>query len=332
MTRRLSAIGDRLRDATDMVQSRKKGTGGGLKIMSGQRCSAAARAASFLGVVGILAGCGGGGGMGQMSLAVADAPIDGAQAVVVKFTGVELTANAGNPTTIIFDQPKSIDLLNQSGMASAVLFNEPIRAGSYGQIRLLVVADGDPSNSYITLSDGTMRGLQVPSGSQTGLKLVSGFTVPSAGVVDYTIDFDLRKAVVCPPGQSPVCFLKPAERLVENTSVGNIQGVVDSSLVPVGCMPGVYLYSGVVSAPEDMDSTAPAMDANQPIASKMPVANSQPSYYYQFSFLEPGTFTLAFTCQADQDNPDQPDSAVTFSPVNTGITVTASETTTADLP
>jgi hypothetical protein len=110
-----------------------------------------------------LAACGGStGDMGQMKLAVADAPVDGAQAVVVKFTGVELTGNSGNPVDITFTQPKTIDLLNQSGMASAMLFDQPIPAGKYGQIRLIVVADGDPSNSYMTLSDGTMHGLQVP--------------------------------------------------------------------------------------------------------------------------------------------------------------------------
>jgi len=141
---------------------------------------------------------------------------------VVKFTGVELTGNSGNPVTITFPQPKTIDLLNQSGTASAVLFDQPIPAGKYGQIRLIVVADGDPSNSYMTLSDGTMHGLQVPDSN--GLKLVSGFTVPSSGVVDYTIDFDLRKAITCPTGQAPACTLKPAERLVDNTTVGNIQG------------------------------------------------------------------------------------------------------------
>lgn len=280
-----------------------------------------------------LAACGGGSaGMGQMKLAVADAPVDGAQAVVVKFTGIELTGNMGDPVDITFSQPKSIDLLNQSGTASAVLFDQPIPAGSYGQIRLMVVADGDPGNSYITLSDGTMHGLTVPSGFETGLKLVSGFTVPSSGVVDYTIDFDLRKAITCPPGQAPACILKPTERLVDNTAVGNIQGVVDNSLVPSGCVPGVYLYSGTVTSPEDMDSSASSSDTNQPQASKVPVANSQPPYYYQFTFLPPGPYTVAFTCQAAQDNPDQADSAVTFNPVKTGITVTAAQTMTVDIP
>src|SRR5882757_134840 len=101
----------------------------------------------LFGVVGLLtalglSACGGGGGVdtGQMKLAVADAPVDGAQAVVVKFTGVELTGNKGNPVQITFPQPKSIDLLNQSGTASAVLFDQPIPVGSYGQIRVMVVA------------------------------------------------------------------------------------------------------------------------------------------------------------------------------------------------
>ena len=281
-----------------------------------------------------LGACGGGSGgsTGQMSLAVSDAPVDGAQSVVVKFTGVELTANSGNPVDITFSQPKTIDLISQSGTASAVLFNQPIPAGSYGQIRLMVMADGNPSNSYIMLSDGTMHGLQVPSGAETGLKLVTGFSVPNSGVVDYTIDFDLRQAITCPPGQAPACLLKPVERLVDNTAVGNIQGTVSSTLVPTGCTPGVYLYSGTVTAPEDMNSMAPSTDMNQPLASMVPVANSQPPYYYQFTFLSPGTYTVAFTCQAALDNPDQADSSVIFNPVKTSISVAASQTTTVDIP
>jgi hypothetical protein len=267
--------------------------------------------------------------MGQMKLAVADAPVDGAQHVVVVFTGIELTANGGSPVTITFAAPKSIDLMTQSGTASAVLFDQPIPAGSYGQIRLMVTADGSGNNSYIQLKDGTMHGLMVPSGAETGLKLVSGFTVPSSGVVDYTIDFDLRQAITCPPGQGPACMLKPAERLVDNTSVGNIQGQINSTL-PSGCTPGVYLYSGTVTNPEDINSAAAAGDPNQPLASKVPVASSMPPYYYQFTFLAPGTYTVAFTCQAAMDNADQADPSVTLIPVGT-TTVVAAQTQTVDI-
>ena len=95
--------------------------------------------------------------------------------VVVVFTGVELTGNGGNPVTITFPAPKSIDLMTQSGTASAVLFDQPIPSGSYGQIRLMVVADGSANNSYIDFANGSRLGLRVPSGSETGFKLVSGF-------------------------------------------------------------------------------------------------------------------------------------------------------------
>jgi hypothetical protein len=267
--------------------------------------------------------------MTEMKLSVADAPLDGAQHVVLVFTAIELTANGGNPVTITLPSPKSIDLMTQSGTASAVLFDQPIPAGSYGQIRLTVTADGSGNNSYIVMADGTMHGLMVPSGAETGFKLVSGFTVPSSGVVDYTIDFDLRKAITCPPGQGPACILKPAERLVDNTSVGNIQGQINSTL-PTGCTPGVYLYSGTVTNPEDMNSAASSTDTNQPLASKVPVATTMPPYYYQFTFLPPGTYTVAFTCQAGLDNPDQPDPSVTLIPVGT-TAVTAAMTQTVNI-
>jgi hypothetical protein len=268
--------------------------------------------------------------MNQMRLSVADAPpADNATHVIVVFTGVELTGNNGNPVTIMFSAPMSIDLMTQSNTASAVLFDQPIPAGSYGQIRLMVTADGSANNSYIDFADGSRMGLRVPSGSETGFKLVSGFTVPSSGVVDYTIDFDLRKAITCPPGQAPACILKPVERLVDNTSVGNIQGQITSEL-PSGCTPGVYLYSGAVTKPEDMNSTAPSTDTNQPLVSKVPVATSSPPYYYQFTFLPPGTYTVAFTCQAALDNPDQTDPSVILTRVAT-TAVTAGQTATVDI-
>jgi hypothetical protein len=293
-------------------------------------------AATALGV----AACGGGNSMmpatsqaqqmNQMKLSVADAPpADNATHVVVVFTGVELTGNSGNPVTITFPAPKSIDLMTQSATASAVLFDQPIPAGSYGQIRLMVTADGSANNSYIDFADGSRMGLRVPSGSESGFKLVSGFTVPSSGVVDYTIDFDLRKAITCPPGQAPACILKPVERLVDNTSVGNIQGQITSTL-PSGCTPGVYLYSGAVTKLEDMNSTAASTDTNQPLASKVPVATSAPPYYYQFTFLPPGTYTVAFTCEAALDNPDQTDPSVILTQVAT-TAVSAGQTATVDI-
>jgi hypothetical protein len=51
----------------------------------------------------------------------------------------------------------------------------------------------------------------------------------------------------------------------------------------------------------------------------------------QFTFLSPGAYTVAFTCQEAQDSPDQVDKTVTFNPVKTGIVVTANQTTTVNI-
>jgi hypothetical protein len=270
-----------------------------------------------------------------MSLSVADAPVDGATSVVVEFTGVELMQSNGNPVDINFTQPKFIDLLNQSNTASAQLFNQPIPAGSYSSIRLIVLADGDPSHSSITLQ-----------GAQTGLKLVSGFDVSSSGVVDYTIDFDLRKSITCPNGQTS-CFLQPALRLVDNTTVGNIQGTVSPVLLTgtttVPCpAPAVYLYSS--ASPTAMSplqgnfnqnpaNTQASVNSPVPVTSKAPILDTTSANYgyYQFTFLPPGTYTVAYTCDADLDT-STATSPMTFSPVTANVSVVATQTTTVNFP
>ena len=281
-----------------------------------------------------LSACGGSGSSGQMSLSVADAPVDGATSVVVKFTGVELMQSNGNPVDINFTQPKSIDLLNQSNTASAQLFNQPIPAGSYSSIRLMVLADGNPSNSYITLQGASgPTGLLIPSGAQTGLKLVTGFNVSASGVVDYTIDFDLRKSITCPGGQSS-CFLQPALRLVDNTTVGNIQGNVSAALFTgtstAPCIaPAVYLYSGATATPQGYyyNGSGPY----PPVSSKVPTLDTATnSYYYQFTFLPPGSYTVAYTCDADLDT-NSSTSPMTFAPVIDNVSVVATQTTTVDI-
>ena len=75
---------------------------------------------------------------------------------------------------------------------------------------------------------------KVPSGSQTGLKLVRGFTLLAGGSADFTIDFDLRKSVVDPKGGQGM-HLKPALRLIDNAQSGTITGTVAGELIASAC-------------------------------------------------------------------------------------------------
>ncbi|MHB8477590.1 MAG: hypothetical protein ACYDBZ_15015 [Steroidobacteraceae bacterium] len=121
----------------------------------------------------------------------------------------------------------------------------------------------------------------------------------------------------------------PGQTATVDVALGAIQGQVTGTL-PSGCTPGVYLYSGNVTAPEDRNTTALPTDRNQALASVLLVATSTPPYYYQFGALPLGTYTLALTCQANQDELTQADAAA-FSPVTTGIVVTADQITTVNI-
>jgi hypothetical protein len=257
-------------------------------------------------------GCGGGGGgsdggTGTLTLSITDAPVDGAAAVVVEFTGVELKPVGGSRVVFDFDTPRQIDLLAlQGGASEPLLDGVEVPAGDYSWIRLAVNAESGVLDSYVELVGGARVSLFIPSGAQTGLKLQSGFTVAQGGIADFTIDFNLRKSVHDPVGQ-PDFFLRPALRLVDNLEVGSVSGTVSADLVTdESCTNGVdhdmgnavYLYAGFGAVVDDEGS------ANAPLASAIVTLDPDTQEYrYEIGFVAAGPYTVAFTCQAADDDP-----------------------------
>jgi hypothetical protein len=284
----------------------------------------------------LFAGCGGGGsegtgGTGELSIGVTDAPVDEAAAVVVKFTGVELKPENGNAFTIDLNPDKSIDLLALSGGQSvALLDDQTVEAGRYEWIRLLIEAEQNQPSSYIDLSTGERFPLHVPSGSETGLKLVRGFTVAVGGRTDFTIDFDLRKSVIAPPGQSPNYVLKPALRIVDNLQVGTIAGTVSPALVNETCTPFVYVFSGSAVVPDDLDNV-PSPDVDPLISVPVELDSTSGEWRYRVAFVEAGPYTVSFTCGGALDTPEG-DEVLTFvGTVDAGVT-SGQTTTVAFVP
>jgi hypothetical protein len=188
----------------------------------------------------------------------------------------------------------------QGNESTTLLDGETVPAGKYNWLRLKVNADADTLDSYVELEDTTQVSLFIPSGEQSGLKLVSGFTVAQGGIADFTIDFDLRKSVHDPVGQEDY-VLRPALRLVDNLEVGSISGTVSESLVTdSSCTSGnaVYLYAGHGATVDDVGS------ADGPLGSGLVTydANSG-EYRYEIGFVAAGQYTVAFTCQAADDDP-----------------------------
>lgn len=276
------------------------------------------RYAFFATCILLMSACGSGGSggnssisMGQLTLRIGDAPVDGASEVVIVFTGVELHSSSGT-SSIDFPAPRQIDLLAyQNGATVNLLDGASVAAGDYQWMRLKVIAERNRSDgSFIHFEDGRQFPLFIPSGSETGLKINRPFRVAAGGVTRLVADFDLRKSIIAPPGLDPNYLLKPVLRLVDELQVGTIAGSVDlaalatQQLAPgataADCAGGIYLFTGAGVPPDDVDGVAD--DGVDPIIVQPLAFDGQNAVVpYNLAFVETGTYTVAATCDLDVD-------------------------------
>ena len=279
----------------------------------------------------VLTGCGGSGTedrsdpFGKLNLGVTDAPIDGVKHVVVEFTGVEVKAvNDANPDVFDFTTPRRIDLLALEGGGSETLLRDEVMpAGNYEWIRLKVNAGRTASDSYVDLADGSRHALFIPSGNQSGLKLIRGFTIGAGSTSNFTIDFDLRRSVIRPPGQNGDFVLKPVLRLVDNLQVGTLSGTIAPALVTTPCTPAVYVFTGADIVPDDVGGTTEPF-----LTARVIQSETTGAWGYRIGFMPVGPYTLALTCAASADDPELNDTLAFVKTKNASIVV--AQTTTAD--
>lgn len=272
-----------------------------------------------------LAGCGGSSDRveqtGFLSLGISDGPID-AKKVCIAFTEVELKGQ-GAPFVVDLGGVQNINLLDfQGANAAPLLFNEEIVAGDYQWLRLGLNAENggtggtgeDPDSidcvgdaSYVTLKNNTVHNLYIPSGAESGLKLVNGITIPVNATANYTAEIDLMLSMKDPIVMGDDAKLRPTVRLVNNVEVGTLTGDVHIDLVPddACAVPSVFVFDDNVT-PNPI-AIADAVDENDPIATAMVEKrddNGTISYDYTVGFLLSGNYKAAFTCDGQTFVPD----------------------------
>jgi hypothetical protein len=287
-------------------------------------------AAALIGTLSLTA-CGGGGGdsgpqTGSLSIAVTDTPLDtNVTQVNIKFRGLRLKPKSGPAFDIDFGEgnEKTIDLLQLQGTNSAdLIVDELVPAGEYNWVWLLVHAEKDVWDSTVQIDGSDLHPLYVPSSSQTGLKLVSGFVVPVGGDVDFIIDWNLANAVHAPSGQDPNYFIRPALRITNRAEVGTIMGAVDAGKIdennPDNCEGGnrVYLFKkpdGADTLEDDMDELLDDGRADVLTTALVTYDVNDNAWKFVIGFVSPGNYTVAFTCSSLADDSmldDYPDNAV----------------------
>lgn len=262
---------------------------------------------------------------GTLTIAVTDAPVDSALRVVVFFASVEIKPADGE--SFVVDVNDQIDLLALAGGGSEIILNNiELDAGHYNWIRLEVNAEATLMDSFIELDDGSIHSLFIPSGDQTGLKLIGGFDVPAGGNASFTLDFDLRKSVHNPIGLLPDYILRPTVKMINTgaggDAVGGIGGTIDRNLIFNELCTGttgdaVYVFSGSNSPIDDVDGIAP-----DPVDSAVVTMDTSGAFVYLIDNLPVGEYTVAFTCDAQFDDPATDDD-ITFLGGTFNITVEA---------
>lgn len=276
----------------------------------------------------------------MFSLAVSDAPVDTADEVWACFHSIELVGNSQGSQTFtigedtntieandactdengdVIANTRGINLLEFTGSASEdLLSGVEVPAGTYGQLRL-EMAEG----SYVLVGDERIP-LSVPSNE---LKFDS-FTLDAGSNVAYTIEFDLRQALVNPVGQTGY-FLKPrGVRLVDNMTVGHVEGTVAEALLienqctvapedlstPVAV---VYFYAGA-----DLDSATLAdfggSEDQTPYTATPVVFDGATEYNFAVGYVATGDYTAAWTCNT-LDDPEADDTVEFISTQNVSV-------------
>ncbi len=288
---------------------------------------------TLVGAALLVAACGGGGSAQQdatgfINIALTDAAVDNVSEVWVEFSSLTLKPQGGDDLVFDFDPPKTFNLLElQDGMTAALLPDTRVPVGPYTWMRIGVNAEFDNvMDSYALLNDGTSVELSVPSGSQSGLKLQNGFTITQDQSTNLVVDWDLRKALTDPLGQ-PGYHLRPALRVTDMAVYGTLEGAVAEALTmgdecgdDASVGNAVYVYDGDVTEPPDIRGTE-----TDPVVT----ATVGDDLMYMVAYLSEGEYTVAFTCQADLDDPETEDEIV-FAVVTTMVMITDGATTTVD--
>jgi len=181
-------------------------------------------------VLPLLSGCSAdrqtGAGLGHVTVHLTDAPGDFDQ---VNLVVDEVSIHRAGPDdagweTLKHDSTTTYDLLQLRNGVFAMLAVGDVPAGHYTQVRLHL-AEG--SNVVV---NGVAHPLKVPSGMQSGYKLVGEFDVPAGGQVELTLDFDAARSVHrTGAGQY---MLKPTCRVIVNPVVTT--GSIIGHLLPEG--------------------------------------------------------------------------------------------------
>ena len=237
----------------------------------------------------LLTACGGGGDSGSsgstgtLSVNLTDASTTEYQAIYVTIQQVAVHKDGGGGWDVISSPNKTYNLLDLVNGVREELALATLTSGHYTQMRLILTDTPDnsinilsrnhPYGNYFIDSSGQSIELKVPSGFQSGIKIVKGFDINANQTTELILDFDAARSIV-KAGSSGKWLLKPTIKLLNTTEYSIISGNAGAS----GVLVSAQVYNSAATLVEDRVEVKAAT-----------VSDDSGNYKL---FLEPGSYTL----------------------------------------
>lgn len=209
------------------------------------------------------------------------------QQVQTTLRGLEFRKSDGGTATLEFTDGESRDLLDFTGGQPLRLFtDEELPDGTYTGVRLLF--DEDQADDAVVLDgNGAEQVLVIAQGEYAPIDL----TVDEDESIDeaLTLTLDLRQSLRFDEDEAQY-ELTPVLRSVRTEDAGQISGAVTASCTGAAA---VYAFQGEVQADDIGSSTSPYLTSSVNAVSAQYVIESLPA----------GTYTLAVTCDIEDDDP-----------------------------
>ena len=236
----------------------------------------------------------GDGSTGKLSLSLSDAPAPEYQAVYVTIAEIQVhrADGADGQWQTILTPNATYNLLDLINGKTVPLGVADLPTGTYTQMRLILGETHDsthPYANYLITSEGDPIELKVPSGFQTGIKLVHNFDVVQGLTVGLVLDFDASSSVV-KAGNSGKYLLKPTIKVIDTVNNATLTGnVTDESLTPIsGATVSAQLYNAGTGEVTIVRSTITSSEVG-----------SEGEYQM---YLEPGTYNIVATADGFSPN------------------------------
>ena len=178
-------------------------------------------------VIGLYGCSAGGDNTGRLSMSLTDKPTHDYKEVwvTIQDVAVHMEGDPEGSWTKVLDVNKTLNLLTLANGIRYELGMVDLAPGHYTQMRLMVgtVNSEDPAKpaNYIVDTADVAHDLKIPSGVQSGIKLVQGFDINANSTTELIFDFDVAASIVA-AGNSGKYILRPTIHQIDDSQTRTI--------------------------------------------------------------------------------------------------------------